>query len=935
MKEVNGKFVPVPDTKLSNDKDGNVVIPADELTDRQNITVTAYPHPDIHDTTPTSFSNSGYIGNDPLPNIEFVAVDVDQYDMKPSTKLRPLSDDDRSNDVTPALVIEGNAENDVLKNASEIIILATNKDTGKKYEFNGAYHFDMAQEEGYITFDDGKKVLTGDPEKDVNTYELSYKIIENNDDRNPDEDCKVTYLLDTVVKPMKAEGDIVIGDDAIYASKMFNLKDEFITKEKIYRIDVTYSKEGVKDEAESFVLKNVDGAGWSIDHDIKSSKLSSFENNILRFRPQTVDDKDKLKLEMKYYDELGNTVTYDPKVGDNAISRLRDDWNSTKPVNATGNNPGKQDNIFPVSDESDVYLIGLGDPNANVVNIPSQKTAKDKEEFNYTKGVTAEFLGGNDKIYFNASIGGNGNIGDVNDSNVGLFMGKGDDLMYVARDISANYNEPNRDGKTDLESYADGGNKWIRVYGGDKLKDNSSYGASTVPIVDEGNGVGKDILDIKYSFKGAYACLGKENEKDDDVMHVGSTSVHYGNESEGIMTSVIEMGGGNDSLITYGKQHTSVNNSAGISGNSFIRMSNDRYAGEGRYDFGKNEMVKPYSSNSQDAAERNVIVTGNIKSSSDAHPHIFGGAGQDVLFVGWKDDMHLDNDAENLNTRYNLGFKPEEWKNGTSRSIEGSISGGGAAVFLYEGDDIVHIGQSVENSAFGLGSGADKFIVKGSFTNTVVNMGEDSENDADYFEALTVSGSKSKIQMGGGDDVFNLSDYFSDAKLDMGSGNDTVHIKGQVSGKSASILMGSGDDVVIFDAVHKEATIDMGAGMDKVVSNYFVDKFWGVKQDGFNFNCFKNTEEFDVKGGFFKDTLSKDFLKNNATAEGGNKVVINSEQNGEIKLDKNSYELVDDNVTDLPGHSGVTYAKYEYKDGLGSDYSGMSLYIDKDLTSMF
>ncbi|TNH14806.1 hypothetical protein FIA56_04380 [Testudinibacter sp. TR-2022] len=462
-------------------------------------------------------------------------------------------------------------------------------------------------------------------------------------------------------------------------------------------------------------------------------------------------------------------------------------------VNSTGTGAGS---IF-TTDGHDILFIGYSDEFSATTNGGSGNVQRDGTYRG--DGAVLDLGAGDDFVRIRESIGTDLTI-LWNPLPTEVYLGEGNDKIEVMRDLAAaNWV------RTGM-SPADGNSKFVRIFGGSKTDVITVPDTSGAPkVIGVGDGAGDDTVRVSYYMHNAYAHLGSSTENDDDVLSIGMALGKPYGDPRGIMDSVVEMGGGNDTVEVYGGN--------GIYGESYIRLSNG-YDGKDK----KNTSV----------TEENKVMTIGIAGSSV----IEGGVGKDVIYIGWD---------------HNRLSAPDLWSKYTS---ELGTMGGSSRLDLGAGDDEVTVGVIKDNALMNLGAGNDILTADRIIDTAQINMGDG--NDIVIIKGIVQNGAK--IDMGEGNNILTIGGGLNNnSSVTFGSGNDQLTINGQlgVGTGNPTISMGAGDDTVTWGGTSISSTnqIDGGAGKDTLILTTTTNTHTGSTNNPTNLGSsqFKGFEVIEMK----------------------------------------------------------------------------------------
>ena len=150
-------------------------------------------------------------------------------------------------------------------------------------------------------------------------------------------------------------------------------------------------------------------------------------------------------------------------------------------------------------------------------------------------------------------------------------------------------------------------------------------------------------------------------------------------------------------------------------------------------------------------------------------------------------------------------------------------------------------GSMYSNTQVDMGTGDDVFNLKGDmYGNSQVAMGDGD----DVFNVGQSIRDSSKVNLGNGNDVLRVGGYVEDcavvnagegdnvvtvggvidnAKITFGSGNDQLTVTGEFNGCDATASMGAGDDILTFTGKKVVGQLEGGSGFDTLVLDYTAD----------------------------------------------------------------------------------------------------------------
>ncbi|TNH05921.1 hypothetical protein FHQ26_11345, partial [Testudinibacter sp. TR-2022] len=404
-------------------------------------------------------------------------------------------------------------------------------------------------------------------------------------------------------------------------------------------------------------------------------------------------------------------------------------------VNSTGTGAGS---IF-TTDGHDILFIGYSDEFSATTNGGSGNVQRDGTYRG--DGAVLDLGAGDDFVRIRESIGTDLTI-LWNPLPTEVYLGEGNDKIEVMRDLAAaNWV------RTGM-SPADGNSKFVRIFGGSKTDVITVPDTSGAPkVIGVGDGAGDDTVRVSYYMHNAYAHLGSSTENDDDVLSIGMALGKPYGDPRGIMDSVVEMGGGNDTVEVYGGN--------GIYGESYIRLSNG-YDGKDK----KNTSV---------TEENKVMVTGLGGTAV-----IEGGLGKDSIYIGW--------DKTRLSA-------PDLWDSSFANKSSDMLNS--SQILLGGGNDTVFITGNVnttKDAKILLGDGDDTLSVGGYFYQATADLGIGVNTMAvgQYVQ-------DAKIKIGGSTTLTVASEIKGNTIIDATSATQANVSVDQINGNS-TLIFGSGND---------------------------------------------------------------------------------------------------------------------------------------------
>ncbi|WP_028859705.1 Ig-like domain-containing protein, partial [Psychrobacter phenylpyruvicus] len=635
---------------------------------------------------------------------------------------------------------------------------------------------------GQVTYSWANEAL---PITDTKGREFVYKAsITEVDGVTETANKEVSFILDTV-----AESPVVTGYDIIDGQGVITGK----YSEPGGKVFVDVNKNGIFNFDEGEIATTVDQNGeWKLTLTIEQTKMiADIKNyNGSRSNPEVIEGAFDTYLPLSFVDKAGNTSTefaefYYFNNNDNGALSTSDLVPADRPETATGGWIEGQTGDYD-GDGVGNWELRFDQNNAGQIILVERNIAT------YSLSAANRFsiiTGKGDDVMI---------VKGVQNTNTSVYMGEGNDVYSIARlagsgnagsivvDMGSGHNKILINGQAANDAID---LSTIKALGGDDLLDVTGGGIrrSNIDLGDGNNQI------LTYNLGG----LGTTNittGKDNDYLKVdnavSSTNINLG---DGINKIDINKYINSSTSINTGKHADTVNIGTYVSGSSTINLG----GGDNTLTIG--ESVSGSAS----------IVTGTGKDTVDIKTYLESasvklGDGDNTLnigsYVSGSASIKTGNDADTVTIGSYVNNSTVDLGDGGNTLTIGDYVSNSASIITGTGKDTVDIKNYVDNATIKLGDGGSELNIGTSVT------GESYIETGSGKDIVTIGNEilHTTIDLGDGDNELTTgSDLRGTSSISAGSGNDIITIGGEVTSTSGGYLAhkvkieaGDGDNVI-------------------------------------------------------------------------------------------------------------------------------------------